>query len=589
MANVQRSARAGAAAVALGLSLVWPTVAIASADAPDADSSSVSAGPAKASSGTGHSARTAKTTQDGSKSSSKTAAAARKAASAARIQASTPGAAATESAADKPKAQSSRSVSDTTSSATSSATAEADSSASAQTTDSQQTTTTSSTQAVTEASTTPTAATTTATITALRVPTASASPADVITGFFGSIQGLFEGAALLVRRTFFNEAPSVAPVQLTGDTTGPITGNVGAVDPEGDQLVYQVTQQAHYGQVVVNSDGTYTYTPNANFKGVDSFVVAATDTGLHINLLNWFREPSTFGAGGIYQEPANSPKITYSFTYGNGSQFWSSAARAELAATAIYLSSYFDPQYDVTLTYAVTGQYSLGGSTLASAGSDLVSESGFSTTVVQEKILTGVDSNGAAADGTIDWNFGYGWGYFATVPAGSYDFQSTAMHELLHTYGFLSVVDSAGNNTVQNWTDFDRFMVTKNGTSVFNGTAFNTAYNPNLTGGNTGNGMYFGGTNAKAANGGNPVPLYSPNPWESGSSMSHLDDNTYTGANEKLMNASSDTGLGVRTLSAIEIGIMKDLGYTMVSSSPTIAVLFIGLMLVRRRRRPVSA
>ena len=72
---------------------------------------------------------------------------------------------------------------------------------------------------------------------------------------------------------------------------------------------------------------------------------------------------------------------------------------------------------------------------------------------------------------------------------------------------------------------------------------------------------------------------------ESGSSMSHLNDDYYTGANEKLMNASSDTGLGVRTLSPIEIGIMKDLGYTMVSASPTVAVLFIGLMLVRRRRQ----
>ncbi|BBX05823.1 hypothetical protein MAIC_06260 [Mycolicibacterium aichiense] len=417
------------------------------------------------------------------------------------------------------------------------------------------------------------------------MPSASASPTDVLTGLVGSVQGLFEGAALLVRRTFFNEAPKVTPVQLTGEVTGPITGKIGATDPEGDRLVYKVTQQGHYGTVSVDAAGNYTYTPNDPGSNiVDSFVVSATDTGTHINLLNWFRTSSTYAAGSIYQEPAGTPRITYTFTYGNGSQFWSSAARAELAATAIYLSSYFVPEHNVTLTYAVTGQYSLAGATLASAGSDLVSDQGFSNTVVQQKILTGVDPNGSAADGTIDWNFGYGWGYFSTVPGGSYDFQSTAMHELLHTYGFLSVVDKAGNNTVENWTDFDRFMVDKNGNSVFTGTTFNTAYNSNLTGG-VSNGMYFGGANAMAANGGNPVPLYSPSPWESGSSMSHLNDDYYTGANEKLMNASSDTGLGVRTLSTIEIGIMKDLGYTMVSASPTVAVLFIGLMLVRRRRR----
>jgi hypothetical protein len=420
--------------------------------------------------------------------------------------------------------------------------------------------------------------------------TASAN-ADPITALLQAIQDSFAGAGLLIRRSFFNEAPTVKPVQIAGQTSGPISGNIGATDPEGDRMVYKLTQDAHYGTVTLNQDGTYTYTPNADTEGdiVDSFVVSATDVGPHINLLNWFRTASSSGAGAIYQDPeGDAHRITFQFNYGSGSQFWSSAARAELAATAIYLSSYFVPEHDVTITYAVTGQYSLMGGTLASAGSDLLSENdGFYDTVVQHKILTGNDSNGSAADGTISWNFGYGWGYGATVPGGSYDFQSTAMHELLHTFGFISVVDSAGNNTVPNWTTFDSFIVNKNGTSVFNGNAFNTAYNSNLTGGDTG--LYFGGANAVAANNGNPVPLYTPNPWESGSSMSHLDDDYYNGSTaaraEKLMNAASDTGLGVRTLSAIEIGIMKDLGYTMVSQSTGAAVLFLGLMLVRRRKQ----
>ena len=446
-----------------------------------------------------------------------------------------------------------------------------------------------STESTTESTTiTPVAANSTAQITAVNASASKSASAnaDPITTLLNAIQNSFAGAGLLIRRSFFNEAPRVTPVQLTGETTGAITGNVGATDPEGDHLVYKVTQDGHYGTVTVDAQGNYTYTPTAGGQCddgtcVDSFVVSATDTGPHINLLNWFRTASTSAAEGVYQ--GNAHKITYTFTYGNGSQFWSSAARAELAATAIYLSSYFEPQHDVDITYTVTGQYSLMGGTLASAGSDLISDNGFATTVVQNKILTGADSNEAAADGTIDWNFGYGWGYGATVPGGSYDFQSTAMHELLHTFGFISVVDRAGNNTVDNWTDFDSFITTSNGTTVFNGDTFNPAYNTNLTGGN--GGLYFGGENAKAANNGNPVPLYTPNPWESGSSMSHLDDDTYTGTAEKLMNAASNTGLGVRELSAIEIGIMRDLGYTMVSQSTGAAVLLLGFMLVRRRKQ----
>ncbi len=576
MANVQRSARAGAAAVALGLSLVWPSVAIASADSPDQGSSSTSAGPAKPS-GTARSARTPKPSHDSAASSSaKTpsaaAGAARKPASAARIRPITPSA----TPAGKPKAQSSRTVSGA-------ATPEpaTETSAVTQTADTQQ-------SASSPVDTTPAAVTTTANVTALRIPTASATAGlaiDDFTGLLNSLQGLFDGAALLVRRSFFNEAPKLAPLVATIETSEPITGDVGAVDPEGDRLVYKVTRQAQYGYVEVNPDGTYTYTPNDDFRGVDSFVVSATDVGPHINLLNWFRTPSSYAAGAIYQEGA--PRITYTFTYGSGSQFWSSAARAELAATAIYLSSYFEPADDVNITYKVTGQYSLMGGTLASAGSDLIGEGdGFFPTVVQHKIITGIDSNGDLPDGTIDWNFGYGWGY-NTVTGGQYDFRSTALHELLHTYGFLSVVDRAGNNSVPTWTEFDRHIVTSTGTPVFDGNTFKTAYNSNLTGG--GGGLYFGGENAKAANGGNPVKLYTPNPWESGSSMSHLDDYTFTGVLEKLMNATSDTGLGIRTLSPIEIGIMKDLGYTMVSQSTGVAVLVISLMFIRRRKRPVGA
>jgi hypothetical protein len=564
MVNVQRGARAGVAAFVLGLSLAGPVVAVASADDTDHSSSSGSASSATSNSGSSSSGSSKKTTGHTTRGPKSTAS------SAAASTASGAG------SSHRPEARSRRTSSNSTTSTTTTGTTE--------TAANEQTSTESSTETTIK---TPTAASTTAQMTAISTTgnkSASAS-ADPITALVTTIQSYFEGAGLLVRRAFFNEAPTVSPIQITGDTTGAITGSVGATDPERDHLVYKVTQQGHYGTVTLNPDGTYTYAPGADFKGVDAFTVAATDTGPHINLLNWFRPASTSAAAGVYQEPTGTPRITYTFVYGSGSQFWSSAARAELEATAIYLSSYFVPAHDVDLTYKVTGQYSLMGSTLASAGSDLVSDDpGFYSTVVQNKILTGVDSNGAAADGTIDWNFGYSWGY-NSVSGGQYDFQSTAMHELLHSYGFISVVDSAGNNTIPNWTTFDGFIVTQNGTSVFNGNTFNTAYNSNLTGGS--GGLYFGGPNAVAAYGG-PVPLYTPSPWESGSSMSHLDDDTFTGSMQKLMNAASDTGLGVRTLSAAEIGIMKDLGYTMVSQSTGAGVLFIGMMLIRRRKQRVA-
>lgn len=99
-----------------------------------------------------------------------------------------------------------------------------------------------------------------------------------------------------------------------------------------------------------------------------------------------------------------------------------------------------------------------------------------------------------------------------SVGRNQYDFTSTAMHELLHTFGLLSYTEDPGVNTGRSWTTFDQFLVTADGSRVINNNfhRWSSAYNINLTGG--GGGLYFGGPNAVAAYGG-PVPLYTPWPW----------------------------------------------------------------------------
>ncbi|PLP59418.1 hypothetical protein CYK37_08820 [Mesorhizobium loti] len=50
-----------------------------------------------------------------------------------------------------------------------------------------------------------------------------------------------------------------------------------AVDPEGDPLTYGLGSQAGHGTVTVNPDGTYTYTPNPDYSGPDSFTYTVSD------------------------------------------------------------------------------------------------------------------------------------------------------------------------------------------------------------------------------------------------------------------------------------------------------------------------
>lgn len=597
MSILHRGARVGAATVVVGFSLAWPQVAgVAAADSPEKDTSTVSSGPAKA----------------GTPANSRPTPAARSRAAGAPARSAAAGSphssAGSRAAAARPSAAASRvqpaprtrtvetSVAEATVAETTSNTGSATRPEAATQTPTSVVATVDPGPAPTIAKAAPVAAVpaTPGKIGGLRVHAAAGalpSITDVLSGLVGGVQSLIEGVGLLVRRALFNQAPTVLPVQTSGQTVGVIGGSVNAVDPENDKITYTFTQPTH-GTVSVDSNGNYVYTPNdPGWTGTDSFTVSAKDTGLHINLFNLSRPDSTEATVTIVQN-GGAPQVGYTFVFGKGARYWSSDARAALENSALDLAGYFVVTQPVIITYDVTGQKTFTGSTLASAGSDLVDTvPGFYGTVVQQKILTGVDANGSAADGQIDWNFGYSWALGNTVAPNQYDFESTALHELLHSFGFLSVIDSAGNNTDPNWTTFDSFVVAYDGTntvSPINHTTYvwNTAYNSDLTGGSGPyGGLYFGGPNAEAAYGGKPVPLYTPRPWESGSSMSHLDDATFTGANSQLMNAVSDTGLGIRTLSTIEIGILKDLGYTMTSPPQTLAIVIIGFAFIRRRRR----
>jgi hypothetical protein len=388
------------------------------------------------------------------------------------------------------------------------------------------------------------------------------------------------GVLEFVRRTFLNQDPSVAPVQMAGHISGPVTGSVGAVDIEGDPIVYRLTKAPQSGSVLVNSDGTYTYTPGSGFNGVDTFTVTADDPGLHVNLLDLF-EPGTQAKSLV-----NQGAIKFQFIYKTGADLWTPEARKSMQSAANALAAYFMVTAPVTLTYNLVGKANEG---FAAASSPFVGDTpGFHRTVVQNKLLAGVDSNGTTPDGEIDINFGKSWAYGETVGSEQYDFTSTVMHELLHTLNFNSSVDKAGENGGENWSVFDSFIVTSDrkkpiGTedSPFE---WNAAYDPNLTGGN--GGLYFGGANAVAAYG-KLVPLFTPSVWDSGSSVTHLDDATFTDANQKMMNAYTPHGPGVRVLSPIEVGIMKDLGYTVVVPQPqtsSYALALVGIVFLRRKR-----
>lgn len=113
----------------------------------------------------------------------------------------------------------------------------------------------------------------------------------------GPLNELASGALLLVRRTLFNQLPTADPLRLFSSESEQLSGSLGATDPEGDALSYQVVTAPQFGALQISQDGVYTYTPGSARDGIDSFTVAVSDRGF--NLVDPFSTRATLVTGTI--------------------------------------------------------------------------------------------------------------------------------------------------------------------------------------------------------------------------------------------------------------------------------------------------
>lgn len=74
-----------------------------------------------------------------------------------------------------------------------------------------------------------------------------------------------------------NAAPTTITVDLTTQTETPITDMLSADDADGDALSFSLEQQATLGVVTVSGNGGFTYQPNNEVTGSDSFTFSVTD------------------------------------------------------------------------------------------------------------------------------------------------------------------------------------------------------------------------------------------------------------------------------------------------------------------------
>jgi hypothetical protein len=195
--------------------------------------------------------------------------------------------------------------------------------------------------------------------------------------------------------------------------------------------------------------------------------------------------------------------------------------------------------------------------------------------------ISGADQNGSDPEMHIAYSSSssFTW-YFGTdgnPPMNQYDFVSVVLHEIAHGLNFagsMRVSSGQGSWGCRDYPNlpviYDRFTQNGSGQALIDTGLFP---NPSaqLAAQLTSNNVYFNGTYANAANGGQRPKLYAPSAWQPGSSYAHLDE-IFNGTPNALMTYSLDDGEALHDPGPVTCGIFRDLGWQnpcQATSAPT--------------------
>jgi YVTN family beta-propeller protein/VCBS repeat-containing protein len=197
-----------------------------------------------------------------------------------------------------------------------------------------------------------------------------------------------------INRRVFNSHPVLSPSEPTTNSDGTVSGSLGASDPDQDVLTYTLVTAPEHGTVVINPDGTYVYTPDADYArelsasgggaGSDSFTVSVSDdtavNGSHLHWLSATAESSGTSTVAVTITPTNTDPVLSVSSSPSGASTVYTVSRTDADDDAVTVSA-STPAHgsivdngDGTWTYTPNLDYahglSAGGSTVA--GSDVI-------------------------------------------------------------------------------------------------------------------------------------------------------------------------------------------------------------------------
>ncbi len=188
-------------------------------------------------------------------------------------------------------------------------------------------------------------------------PNAGFNGTDSFTYRASDAAGPSGAATVTITITAVNDTPVATADAYTTNEDAPLSVPAPGVlandtDPDGNALTATLVGNATSGSVVLNANGSFTYTPNAGFNGADSFTYTASDAA----------GPSAAATVTITVTPGNDPPVATADAYTTNED-------TPLAVPARgVLANDTDPDGD-TLTAALVGNATSGSVTLNADGS----------------------------------------------------------------------------------------------------------------------------------------------------------------------------------------------------------------------------
>jgi hypothetical protein len=269
-----------------------------------------------------------------------------------------------------------------------------------------------------------------------------------------------------------------------------------------------------------------------------------------------------------HRERLQTRSVSWNITYLDTSTgFYDSTNGATRRATLNSVLSYISTTLNATgsADVEVRASESDASGFLAFAGTYYPVADGFYGGSTVSHITTGTDPFVGTPDIYVTVDFGYNWNSGTGAPTVTqYDLYSVLLHEITHGLGLVTLSSSTGasqfspDNTFTKWDE----KIMRQSTSVilwsgsppaFNGTAADL----------TSNNLRFTGSLATSAystqGGSGSPPVYAPASFAQGSSLGHWDLGLTGGG---VMQPSIGAGVQRRTYTAIDIGALRDIGYT---------------------------